>query len=109
MARWLRGRLLDPSSAPAEGETVVPLLDGPVSVEQILSGRTAAPVDYRQDEHEWVVLLAGTARLLVDGAEVELVAGDWLLLPAGCAHTLTETAPGSSWLAVRFGAPPLLA
>ena len=71
-------------------------------VEQILSGALTAPVEYEQDEDEWVVLLAGRAKLIVAGEDVELVAGEWLHLPAACKHTLVETEPGSSWLAVRF-------
>jgi cupin 2 domain-containing protein len=96
------GRLRDGGGAPARGEAVERLLvrDGLV-VEQILSGELEAPVEYRQDDDEWVVLLAGAASLVVDGEDVELAAGDWLFLPAGTPHTLVRTEPGSSWLAVR--------
>ena len=71
-----------------------------MTVEQILSGELAEPVSFLQDHDEWVVLLAGRAKLVVDGSEVELEPGDWLLLPAGCPHTLLETQPGTSWLAL---------
>ena len=57
-------------------------------------------MDYRQDEDEWVVLLAGRARLRVGETELELAAGDWLFLPAGLEHRLESTEPGSNWLAV---------
>ena len=75
-----------------------------VVVEQIVSGTLEAPVDYVQEDDEWVVLLAGEASLLIEGASVELRAGDRLFLPAGVPHTLVKTAPGSSWLAVHVAA-----
>ena len=100
--RWLRGRLGDAASAPEWGESVQRLLELPgVVVEQILSGSLEAPLDYRQDDDEWVVLLTGHAALVVGGEDVELNAGDWLFLPAGVAHRLVAAAPGSSWLAVH--------
>jgi len=96
-----RGRLEDSSAAPAEGERFTILAELPsLAVEQILSGRLTEPVSFLQDHDEWVVLLEGGAKLVVDGAHVELGPGDWLLLPAGCPHTLLETQPGTSWLAL---------
>ena len=47
------------------------------------------------------VVLAGAAVLEVDGVAHEVGAGDWWLLPAGTAHTIVRTDPGTSWLAVR--------
>ncbi len=69
-------------------------------VEQILSGELDAPVDYRADVDEWVVVLAGRAHLEVDGTAVTLAAGEWLLLPAGTPHRLVRTDAGTSWLTV---------
>ena len=98
-----RGRLRDPSTAPATGEEVEQLLAvGGVVVEQILSGELAAPVDYCQDHDEWVALLAGSATLVVDGEQVELTAGDTLFLASGVPHRLMQTAQGSSWLAIHL-------
>ena len=57
---------------------------------------------FEQPHDEWVVLLAGAAKMLVDGEELELEAGDWLLIPGACPHTVLETQPGSSWLAVHL-------
>jgi cupin 2 domain-containing protein len=102
-ARWRRGQLREGSTAPRAAEDVDRLLeqDG-VVVEQILSGTLAAPVDYRQEHDEWVVLLEGHATLLVDGERVELNARDWLYVPALVEHTLVSTTPGSSWLAIHI-------
>ena len=99
----LRGHLLDPSAAPAAGERVEELLRiGDLSVEQILSGRLEEPADYRQDEDEWVVVLAGSAALVVEGEQVAMGPGDWVLLEAGTPHRLERTEPGTSWLAVHL-------
>jgi mannose-6-phosphate isomerase-like protein (cupin superfamily) len=98
-----RGRLQDPSGAPAVGERFLELASFPTAtIEQILSGRLAEPAAFEQPHDEWVVLLAGGAKMLVDGEELELEAGDWLLIPAGCPHTVLETQPGSSWLALHL-------
>lgn len=96
------GRLETGTAAPAEGErfTALAELRG-VTIEQILSGRLAEPVSFEQSHDEWVVVVEGRARLLVDGAELELRPGDWLVLPAGCPHTVLETEPGTSWLGVH--------
>jgi cupin 2 domain-containing protein len=99
--RFSRGRLEAVGSAPDEGERVTQLARFPtLTVEQILSGALPEPVSFDQDFDEWVLLLEGRARLLVDGEEVELESGEWLLLPAGCPHTVVETQPGTSWLAL---------
>jgi cupin 2 domain-containing protein len=50
-----------------------------------------------------VLVLEGHARLSVEEEVLELCAGDWLVLPAGCRHTVLEAEPGTSWLAVHLG------
>ena len=101
--RFLRGRLRDASEAPAEGELSEPVLAfGNAVVEQILSGRLEQPADYLEPRDEWVVVLAGSARLEVGGETVQLAARDWLFLPAGLPHRLVETEPGTDWLAVHL-------
>jgi cupin 2 domain-containing protein len=98
-----RGRLLDPSAAPADGERVEPLVRvRNLAVEQILSGRLETPVDYRQEQDEWVVLLAGSAVLDVDGERLELRPGDWVLVESGAPHRLERAEPGTSWLTVHL-------
>ena len=99
---FLQGRLEDPSSAPAEGERFTVLAELPgVVIEQIVSGTLLEPLSFDQAHDEWVVVVDGGARLIVDGTEVDLESGDWLLLPAGCPHTVLETRPGTSWLAIH--------
>jgi cupin 2 domain-containing protein len=99
----LRGRLEGPAAAPATGELVRRLVGvRNLVVEEILSGRLDGPVEYVQDQDEWVALLAGRARLEVEGEMLELAPGDWVFLPSGLRHTLVETGPGTSWLAVHL-------
>jgi cupin 2 domain-containing protein len=77
-------------------------------IERIVSTGQATPEGqwYDQDDDEWVLLVAGAARLLIAGEarERELTAGDWLLLPAHCRHRVTWTSsdPPAIWLAIHF-------
>ena len=97
-----RGRLRSPADAPATGELTEAIgRVGDVTIEQILSGALAAPVDYDQAHDEWVAVLQGGAVLEVAGERYDLEAGDWILLPAHCAHRLVDTRPGTSWLALH--------
>ncbi len=72
-----------------------------VRIEHILSGELEAPVAYRQDHDEWVVVLAGGAVLEVGGEHLSLSEGEWVLLPRQVAHRLISTVPGTEWLAVH--------
>lgn len=99
-----RGSLRTGSTAPHHGEETVALATvGGAVVEQILSGRLGAPVDYVADVDEWVLVLEGRAVLEVAGTPVELRAGDWMMLPAHTAHRLLDTEPGTNWLTVTGG------
>jgi cupin 2 domain-containing protein len=103
----VRGRLRDAAHAPATGETTEVLAAaGTAVVEQILSGRLDAPVDYLGTADEWLVVVAGGAELEVAGTPVALTPGDWLLLRAGTPHRLTATRPGTSWITVTAPVAP---
>lgn len=74
-------------------------------VERIVSRGHASPDGfwYDQDEQEWVLLLAGAARLEIKGeGEIALSPGDYLLLPAHCRHRVNWTDPETEtiWLAL---------
>lgn len=99
----ISGRLLDPSEAPATGERIEEVFrHRNLMVEQILSGDVDDPVDYLQEQDEWVVLTAGTAVMEVGGEAIELTAGDWVFLPGGVPHRLVRTTAGSRWLGVHL-------
>lgn len=95
-----------PDSAAEIFET---LLEKPgLKIERIISAGQVTPAGewYDQEHDEWVLLLCGAARLLIDGEEAphRLAAGDYLLIPAGCRHRVEWTDPDekSIWLAVHF-------
>lgn len=79
-----------------------------VRIERIVSNgqATAEGEWYDQERDEWVLVLAGSAGLLFDGAHEpqRLAAGDCTLIPAGCRHRVAWTDPSQKtvWLAVHF-------
>ena len=82
-----------------------------VRVERIVSTgqATSADAPYIQPHDEWVLLLAGSAGLRLDGeAELRLGAGDAVFIPANRPHWVTWTAPDQPtvWLAIHFPPAP---
>lgn len=99
----------DLPARPLDAEIVDRLLERlPLRIERIVSTGQATREGewYDQDGDEWVLLVAGSARLRVEGedADRELHAGDWILLPAHCRHRVTWTQgdPPTVWLAIHF-------
>jgi len=62
-------------------------------VERIVSHGQVTPSDqpYCQEWYEWILLLAGAARVEVEGAETALTAGDRLFILTGASHRVTFT------------------
>ena len=91
-------------------ELVQAILTAPnIRIERIVSHGQASPECfwYDQDQHEWVVVLKGTARLRFEGEEpVELKPGDFINIPAQKRHRVDWTTPDEPtiWLAVHYGA-----
>ncbi len=84
------------------------LLERPdVRVERIVSWGHTTEIDwYDQAWDEWVLVLAGAARLRIEGGpEHVLGAGDSLMLPAHCRHRVEWTTPDGPtvWLAIHLG------
>ena len=78
-----------------------------VKVERIVSKGHTSPRRgwYDQGRNEFVLLLAGAARLEFDGGRVEnLAPGDWLDIPAHCKHRVawTDEHTETVWLAVHY-------
>ncbi|MCP8690445.1 cupin domain-containing protein [Marinobacterium sedimentorum] len=95
--------------APARSEEVFEsLVQQPgFRLERILSWGQVTPEGewYDQAEDEWVLLLSGAARLLVEGQEAfALLPGDTVLLPAHCRHRVIWTDPAhvTVWLALHY-------
>ncbi len=88
-------------------EIVVRLLNtAHVRIEKIVSLGHASPEGYwyDQDQHEWVVLLKGRARLTVEDQTVDMSPGDFLDLPAHRKHRVEWTTPTEPtvWLAIFY-------
>ena len=99
--------LFAPLPSAAAGEVFTALVDRPgVRIERIVSGGHVTPQDrpFVQDADEWVVVLAGSAAIRLEGhAEAALNPGDHLLIPGGTRHWVTRTDTPTVWLAVHLG------
>jgi cupin 2 domain-containing protein len=77
-------------------------------IARIVSTGQASPPGfwYDQGQHEWVVLLAGEAKLVFEdeAAPRDLVPGDFVEIPAHCRHRVEWTDPEvpTVWLAVFY-------
>ncbi|SDG52581.1 cupin domain-containing protein [Propionivibrio dicarboxylicus] len=97
------GNLFRDDQPPSSGERFDTLLaHRNLLVERIVSSADIVPGDYLQEQDEWVVLLRGSATLVVDGEEVRLATGDYLFLPARTPHSVTQTSAGALWLAIHL-------
>lgn len=84
---------------------------GGTRIERIISygHHTAAEDWYDQDQHEWVMVMQGEARLeFADGKILSMAAGDHVLIPAHCRHRVAWTTPDEPtvWVAVFYDAQP---
>ena len=77
-----------------------------VRIERIVSHGHASPAGfwYDQDQHEWVIVLKGAARLRFEDGMVEMRSGDFLNIPAHQRHRVEWTTPvePTVWLAVHY-------
>lgn len=99
---------LPPAPLPEELVEVL-ASSGGTRIERIVSTGQASPEGfwYDQDLHEWVMIVAGQARIEYDDGRspAVLAAGDHLLIPAHRRHRVAWTDPDTPtvWLAVFFG------
>jgi cupin 2 domain-containing protein len=90
-------------------ELIQALLSTPgLRIERIVSLGHSSPQGfwYDQEEHEWVLLLKGAARLRFQGQEpIELRPGSFLNIPAHRRHRVEWTDPSEPtiWLAIHYG------
>jgi cupin 2 domain-containing protein len=96
-----------PTNLPEELTTVLQQGNG-VRIERIVSTGHKSPEGfwYDQQEHEWVMVLQGAARLRFEDRVVEMKVGDWINIPAHQKHRVEWTTPDEPtvWLAVFYGA-----
>ncbi len=95
-----------PSALPKELITVL-AENQHIRLERIVSTGHASPHGYLydQDEHEWVVVLKGEAKLVFENGEfVQMNPGDHILIQAHKKHRVewTTAEEPTIWLAVFF-------
>jgi cupin 2 domain-containing protein len=77
-----------------------------VRIERIVSHGHISPVGfwYDQDEHEWVLILKGAARLRFEDSALEMKPGDFVNIPAHRKHRVewTTVDEPTIWLAVFY-------
>lgn len=100
--------VLAPTPSSALAEVFTPLLSGAkFRLERIVSkGQCTPPNEWLvQDEHEWVVLLSGAARLQLADQQhaLDLHPGDSVNIPAHHRHRVEWTDPDHEtvWLALH--------
>jgi cupin 2 domain-containing protein len=102
--------VFDALPAPGPGEAFDVLLERPgLKIERIVSRGHASPPGfwYDQPQGEWVVVVAGAARLRFEDEAVAraLCAGDSLEIAAHRRHRVEWTDPAGPtiWIAVHYG------
>jgi len=79
-----------------------------IRIERIVSFGQSSPDGfwYDQDQAEWVMILQGEAKLLLEGDEesIHMTAGDHLTIPSHQKHRVEWTMPDAPtiWLAVFY-------
>jgi cupin 2 domain-containing protein len=90
-------------TTPKTGETFTTLLQHKnIKINHIVSSSEVVPVEYIQEEDEWLVLLEGEATLLINSEEKILTKGETLFIPAKVPHTVSKTTDGTVWLTVHI-------
>lgn len=95
-----------PSSLPEE--LLQTMLNRPrLRIERIVSHGHASPDGfwYDQEQHEFVILLQGAARLRFEDEVIEMNPGTFLDIPAHRRHRVEWTTPDEPtvWLAIHYG------
>ena len=97
-----------PVNLPSELITTLLEADN-LRIERIVSQGHSSPPGfwYDQDQHEWVIVLQGAARLSMEGIVRELQPGDFINIPAHIKHRVEWTKPDelTVWLALFYGHP----
>ena len=89
--------------SPQTGESFTTLLEHKnIKINRIVSSSDIEPVEYIQDEDEWLVLLEGEATLLMGNEEKLLTKGETLFIPSKVPHKVLKTNSGTVWLTVHI-------
>ena len=109
MPRSHQGNVFDNIPANLPDELFQTLVSRPgIRIERIVSNGHASPPDfwYDQEEHEWVLVVSGAARLEFEGTAeaIEMQPGAFIDIPAHCRHRVEWTDPQQAtvWLAIFY-------
>ena len=90
-------------TVPKNGEDFTTLLEHKnIKIKRIVSSADLQPLEYIQDEDEWLVVIEGEAILLLKNEKKVLKKGDTLFIPAKTPHKILKTSYGTVWLAVHI-------
>jgi cupin 2 domain-containing protein len=82
------------------------LLSEHLKIERIISKGQKSEKDfwYDQDQHEWIVIIKGAARLQFQDKTLVLKPGDYINIPAHEKHRVDWTTPDEEtvWLAIFY-------
>jgi len=88
---------------PKDGEDFTTLLEHKnIKINRIVSSADVKPLEYVQDEDEWIILLEGEAILFIENKEKILRKGDTLFIPAKVPHKVLKTSDGTLWLTIHI-------
>ena len=74
-------------TVPTDSEDFTTLLEHKnIKINSIVSSSDVKPVEYIQDEDEWVVVIEGEATLLLEDENIVLKKCDTLFIPAKTPH-----------------------
>lgn len=94
-----------PAQLPEELVSILQEASG-IRIERIISHGHRSPDGfwYDQDQHEWVVVLKGSARLQFEDVDLDLKPGDFVNIPAHKKHRVESTSPDETtlWLAIFY-------
>jgi len=89
--------------SPESGENFTTLFEHKnIKINRIVSASDIEPVEYIQEEDEWLVLLEGEATLLLDDKKTILTKGETLFIPAKTPHRVLKAEAGTLWLTVHI-------
>ena len=97
------GNLFQDAAPPLKAERFDTLLKHRnLVIERIVSSAATTPHEPLQSQDEWLLLARGTAKLEINGTLKKLEAGEYVFLPAGTPHSVTQTSEGALLLAVHL-------
>jgi len=89
--------------SPKSGETFTTLLEHKnIKINRIVSSADIEPIEYIQEEDEWLLLIEGEATLLINNEEKILTRGETLFIPAKVPHTVIKTQHCTVWLTIHI-------